>query len=856
MTAQPAPAPTDELRLGALIVAGAPAVSSLPLEHTDVVAQVCGPLASVSVTQRFGNPFAEPVELAYLFPLPHEAAVVDYELRIGQRVIRAEMQEIEAARRTYAEAREAGKRAGLVEQRRPNLFSVELANVQPGETITATVRYQERLRYDDGDYQFVFPMGVTPKFHADMAEARNVDAPIAGTGAPIGRVELSLAVDAGGPAGDPHSPSHAVDITRLDQRRFSVRLLGDVLPNKDFVLRYAAAEDAVRAAAWAAQGAGGATVLVTALPPRLGDDIEPAPREFVFVIDRSGSMSGGPLLQARNALRACLRALGEQDTFNIQAFDNQIEWLSEAAAPVTQAAVEQADRWLGQIDARGGTDILGALDAALQFRADHERQRYVVFLTDGAVSAEDEALRRVERQLGQARLFTFGIGPSVNRALLARMAELGHGTAEFLQLDQDIEAAIVRFQDRVAYPVLQDLQLAWQGGTAWDIYPARLPDLYIGQPLELVARFQPTGSAPGRLTISGRRGRETVQLHVDLPPATAEEPIITRAWASARVTALLDMIRDDSSKTGSLRGEIIGLAIQQRLLTPYTAFVAVDSQVAGEQSGQPQRVQIAVPLPEGLDIEGFIGGELARGITGFSMAAAAPMAGPAIPRPAPAGAAAPARAKRSTGEKLRGLFGGRKEQDEAVGAAFEERIDLFIAPDAAPAAPAAVLPAAPPAPEPQPEEPQDAEEALRWLARNQNVSGSWGRDADEVEMTAAALLAFVRAGHTTRAGHYRRQLAKALKWLLGANATGAAAQARAQALAELAAAIGDAGLQQTAQAAQAGLPAPSAPPAGPLTTLEALRAAALTRQRAPVAPELLGGTQAVLARVWQAALVA
>jgi Ca-activated chloride channel homolog len=839
MTVHPAPAPIDQLRLGTLIVADTPTVSSLPLEHTDVVAQICGPLASVAVTQRFGNPFPEPVELAYLFPLPHEAAIVDYALRIGQRVIRAEMQELEAARQTYAEARAAGRRAGLLEQRRPNLFSVELANVQPGETITATVRYQERLHYDDGDYQFVFPMGITPKFHADPAEAQNVDAPLAATGAPIGTVDLSLSVDVGGPAGDPQSPSHAVEVTRLDERRFSVRLLGDVIPTKDFVLRYSAAEDSVRATAWTAQSAGGAGVLVTALPPRLTAEVEPAPREFVFVLDRSGSMSGGPLLQARNALCACLRALGPQDTFNIQAFDNQIEWLSEAAAPVTQAAVERADGWLGQIDARGGTDILGALDAALRLMADQERQRYVVFLTDGAVSAEDEALRRVERQLGQARLFTFGIGPSVNRALLMRMAELGHGTAEFLQLNEDIEAAIVRFQDRVAYPVLQDLQLTWEGGTAWDVYPARLPDLYIGQPLELVARFQPAGPAAGRLTITGRRDHETVKLHVDLPLAMAAEPIIMRAWARARVTALLDTIRSDAGRTGALRGEIIGLAVEHRLLTPYTAFVAVDSEVASQQGEGSRRVQVAVPLPEGLDIEGFVGGPQVLHAASFPMASAPLPPAPARFAPQAAGAAppAPAPAKGSQGGLLRGLLRGR---DQAAPYAQ---------------APQAMPMEAPPSAESAADEPLDTEDPLRWLARRQNVSGSWGQGAAEIEMTAAALLAFVRAGHTTRAGHYRRQLAKAMKWLLGAHATGFAAQARAQALAELAAAIGDAGLQRAAQEAQAALPSVSAPPDGALTTLDALRAAALARQLAPISPELLHGAQAELAHVWQAALI-
>lgn len=815
----------EELRMGCIVVNSTPTASSLPLEHTDVVAHVSGPLASVSVAQRFGNSFSEPVELTYLFPLPHGAAIVDYELRIGQRVIRAEIKELEEARRTYFTARDQGQRAGLLEQRRPNLFSIDLANVQPGETILATIRYQERLRYDDGCYGFVFPMGITPKYHQDPAEAAKVDAPVAAAGETIGTVDIGMTVDGGGPADDPQSPSHAVEITRMDERRFGVRLLGEVIPNKDFVLRYRVADTAVRAAAYTSISEGGSTVFITALPPRLTDEFEPLPREFVFVIDRSGSMSGEPLLQARNALRSCLRSMGPQDTFNIQAFDNRIEWFSQSANPVVQSAVEQADKWLERLNARGGTDILGAIDSALKVSSDPERQRYIVFLTDGAVSADDEALRRVQRQIGRARLFTFGVGPAVNRSLLTRMAELGHGTAEFLQLNEDIEDAIIRFQDRVAYPVLQDITLNWEGVTAWDIYPARLPDLYIGQPLELVARMRATGQGPGRLTISGRSGDLPITLEVDLPPSTTAEPVITRAWARARVDALLDNLRNEPGQIGALRAEIIGLGIAHRLLTPFTAFVAVDSEVTEKLSDKHMRVTVAVPLPEGLKMEGFFG---------TPMDVRAPQ--PADLMSIRAGSGRPlARQARSLMEEAKSVTNAEQMMEMSEMDAVAARL---------------------PASESVIGQQQTTEDPLRWLARIQNVSGSWGAGETEVEQTAAAILAFVRAGHTHRAGHYRRQLARATKWLLAAAAQGLAQYVRAQALTELAAATGDAGIARAAQLAQTGPPATSIALSEPLSTLDQLRAAALAHQVKAVAPTLFNGAQADLARVWMAALVA
>ena len=773
-------AEAGEIKIGTLVVTGAPETSPLPLESMEVFAQVTGPLASVTVTQLFGNPFHEPVELSYLFPLPHEAAVFDFELRAGDRVITASVEELEAARRTYEEARDRGRLASLLEQKRLSLFSLDLANVRPGETVRATLRYQERLRYDDGRYSFVFPMGVTPRYAHTPEEEAGAEAHVSPQGSPAPSVDINVSVDAGAEIKDINSiesSSHPLEVTRLDERRAQVRLAGDHVPNKDFVLRYPAADEDVGARAWLSASPSGAKLLLTLVPPALTDDAEPPPREFVFVLDRSGSMSGGPLAEAKNALRACLRTLGERDSFALLAFDDRLEWLREGCVPFTQRAVDDADRWLDRLEARGGTEIAGALGAALSLPADPERRRYVVFLTDGAVHDEAGTLDAVRRGLGTARLFAFGLGPSVNRGLLAKAAEAGRGTAEFLQLGEDVEGAIIRFQDRVSYPVLTDLRLEWEGVKAWDIYPRSLPDLYAGQPLELVACAAHEGdAAEGSLTLIGTRGGVEVRASAALPRPGARDGAVERAWARARVDDLLAQGSESARNLPGAREQVIALAIEHRLVTPYTSLVAVDAEGEARGDKRPRQVAVSQPLPEDVTFA-----------AAPPLMASMPTYQDAAPAPKSAGSA----------KSIFGVFRRKRPPVETYqqaeptpppSSSYEDTALYQASPVSSAETPTASS--------------ADPERALRELARTQNASGSWGAGDVEVEFTAAAVLAFVRGGHTRRSGHFRRQVSKAVRWLLSrGDAEGFAAGARALVLAELEAAEAGAGRTDFGQAA-------------------------------------------------------
>lgn len=447
-------------------------------------------------------------------------------------------------------------------------------------------------------------------------------------------------------------------------------------------------------------------------------------------------MMGAPIRQAANALSACLRTLTPADSFRLLLFNQETQWYQKDASAFNQQALDQVDNFLRKVEGAGGTKIVNALIEALSTPLDPNRTRLVILFTDGAVSAEERAYQQVNQLLGKARLFTFGIGPSVNRAFLEELARAGRGVAEFIGLEADIEAAIIRFQDRLSFPALTDLKITDGNSQVWDVYPSPLPDLYCGQPLEIVGRMVASAQSQ-RLVIEGRWGDKKVTLETVLPPASHSESAIARLWARARLDDLL--AREAAGVKGFARDLIINLALRHRLVTPYTAFFARDEEVVGAEGVRPRLIVVSQPLPPGLRLEGFFGVEQTERYT------------------------MPVRRAQARPVKRYQAYSIDPESE------FVSRDHLYRRE-------IAYLEISP------------AERTLRWLARTQRANGAWD---DDVETTAAALLAFVRHGHTTQSGDFRRQVERAVAWLLNHPGSGFATFLRALALHELAAASGN-----------------------------------------------------------------
>ncbi len=572
----------------------------LPLEHTRARIRVAGYLAEAEVTQVFHNPYDRPIEAVYLFPLPDDAAVDDMTIAHGGRTVRGTIRRREDARLVYERAREKGQLAALLDQERPNLFRQQVANIAPGERVEVALRYVAPLRYEAGGYELVFPMVAPPRHQpSGAADAAAVQPQVLPPDLRSRHdIDLAVEVDAGVPIRGIESPSHRIEIERgSDPARAAASLHpSDTVPNRDFILRYQVAGDAPALAVLADRtGSRGGSFFLLAQPPLDLADDQVAAREIVFVLDTSSSMAGAPLARSKELVRRILGALRPDDTFQLVRFADAASALGDRPIANRPRNRELTLGWLDALTAGGGTEVTAGIDAALAVGHDPGRLRLVVFLTDGYVGDEDRILARVRARMGEARLFSFGIGSAINRYLLDEMALAGRGAAQFVRPDEDTNTVVERFARRIDKAALTDIEIDWNGLAVDELAPAALPDLFVGQPLVIAGRYR----APGRavVTVRGRQGGRPVEfaIPVDLP-AEADRPSIATVWARRRIADLdRRLVRGDDRRAIA---EVTRLGLEHRLVTAYTSFVAVDETERIE--GQAVRVVVPVEVPEGV----------------------------------------------------------------------------------------------------------------------------------------------------------------------------------------------------------------------------------------------------------------
>ncbi|MCX6626568.1 MAG: VIT and VWA domain-containing protein [Candidatus Solibacter sp.] len=371
-----------------------------PLRHTSVKAAISGMVARVSVIQEFQNTLAEKIEAVYTSPLPHDAAVDRMTMTVGSRVIVGKIKSREEARAIYQAARDAGRVAGLLDQQRPNIFTQSVANIQPGDAIHVEISYVETLRYEEGRFEFVFPMVVAPRYHPRrVTDAARVSPPLTPEGTRAGHdISVEVALDAGVPIGNVASPSHPVEVLWANASRATVRLKDQqTIPNKDFLLRYESAGGKIQDGVLAHRSAKGGYFAVILEPPHKIGAADASPKELIFVLDTSGSMMGFPIEKAKEAMQLALGGLYSQDTFNLITFSGDTEILFPQPVPATPENLAIARLFLNSRSGSGGTEMMKAIRAAFEPTVGSGRVRVVCFMTDGAVGNDMEILAEVQK---------------------------------------------------------------------------------------------------------------------------------------------------------------------------------------------------------------------------------------------------------------------------------------------------------------------------------------------------------------------------------------------------------------------------------------------------------------------------
>ncbi len=593
--------------------------ADFPLQSTRVSAEIAGPIAEVHVVQTYVNRGQAAIEATYVFPASTRAAVHGLTMTLAGRRVVAQVKERGEARRTYEQAKADGKTASLLEQQRPNVFSMNLASILPGDVVEVELAYSELLVPTEGTYEFVYPTTVGPRYSnraaaTAAADERWVANPYLPEGAPaVSAFALEARVVGGMPLHELASPSHRIGIDFRTANEAQVAIAPDepLAADRDFILHYRLAAGAIESGLLldppAQPGGEGHFLLLLEAPARPAVTQVP-PRDFLFVVDVSGSMHGFPLEASKALLRELAARLRPVDSFNVLLFAGDSRLLAPASLPATTENVTAALALLDQEQGGGGTELLPAMQRALALPGAEGKARIIAVVTDGYVDMEPELFELVRASLGRSSLFAFGIGPAVNRHLLEGFARAGRGEPIVVTDPVRAAAAAASFREMIESPVLTGVRVGFEGFEVDQLAPWPVPDVFARRPVVLAGRFR--GEPAGRIAVDGVSGETEWHAAIDVVGAAkVRSPgLVGRLWARQRIAELSDLqeLRIDEAR----KAEVTQLGLRHNLLTKYTSFVAVD-EVVRRDPADPQRT-VAQPslLPQGVS-NLAVGGDVA-----------------------------------------------------------------------------------------------------------------------------------------------------------------------------------------------------------------------------------------------------
>ncbi|GEQ85049.1 inter-alpha-trypsin inhibitor domain-containing protein [Patiriisocius marinistellae] len=589
----------------------------IPLLSSKADVHITGTIAHVKLTQVYHNEGTIPIEAKYVFPMSTQAAIHDMKMKIGDRVVNAKIFEKQKAEKVYNDAVKEGKRAAKLDQSRPNVFQMKVGNIMPSDRIAIDIYYTEMLTPINGEYQFVAPGVVGPRFTGENTSGEETfNQPYTKKGiADTFDFDMNMSINAGVTIQNVASSSHKINVTYPKKDQATVFLSkSNINPaNRDFILNYSLRGNAISSGLLLYEHDNVNYFAYMMEPPAQVQEKNITAREYLFIVDVSGSMNGYPLEVSKNLMRNLLCNLHPDDTFNVQLFASSSTVYSSLPVTATENNIEDAIKFLSNGQGGGGTELLSALNVAYKLpRADAGSARSMVVITDGYVTVEKEAFKMIEEHLDEASVFTFGIGSSVNRHLIEGMAKVSNSQSFIATSQEEASDMALKFKEYIASPLLTQVKFETKGFEVYDVEPKSIPDVFSARPVVIYGKYK--GEANGKIMLTGYQGRKRVKQTYKVADGnlSKENKALRYLWARKKIERLDDL---NTNFYTDVKPEVIALGLEYNLATKYTSFVAVDELIVNP-SGNAKKVNQLLPMP--MHVENSAVGAAAK-VTGKSI---------------------------------------------------------------------------------------------------------------------------------------------------------------------------------------------------------------------------------------------